>query len=73
MSITPSSPTILMSIFVDCYYKRKNLYKKLDSTEEAIEHNLVRTGYENVRAPRIYLESSKTSCFQWLLNLAAWP
>lgn len=48
----------------------ENTEKILDSTEEAIEQSLASTGHANVRASKIYSESSKTSCFQWLLILA---
>lgn len=48
----------------------ENTEKILDSTEEAIEQSLASTGHATVRASKIYSESSKTSCFQWLLILA---
>ncbi|CAN8268059.1 unnamed protein product [Cochlearia groenlandica] len=48
----------------------QNSEKILDSTEEAIEQSLASTGHANVRASKIYSESSKTSCFQWLVFLA---
>ncbi|XP_024013679.1 uncharacterized protein LOC18021594 isoform X2 [Eutrema salsugineum] len=48
----------------------QNTEKILDSTEEAIEQSLASTGHANVRATKIYSESSKTSCFQWLLMFA---
>ncbi|ANM58450.1 Membrane fusion protein Use1 [Arabidopsis thaliana] len=48
----------------------QNTEKILDSTEEAIEQSLASTGHATVRATKIYSESSKTSCFQWLLILA---
>ncbi|KAL5986998.1 hypothetical protein ACLOJK_015333 [Asimina triloba] len=41
--------------------------KILDSTERAVEHSLASTGHANVRAMTIYSESSKTTCFTWLL------
>ncbi|KAM4108497.1 hypothetical protein ACB094_03G049300 [Castanea mollissima] len=44
--------------------------KILDSTEEAVEHSLASTGRANVRAMKIYSESSKTSCFTWLAIFA---
>ncbi|KAF3945165.1 hypothetical protein CMV_028427, partial [Castanea mollissima] len=44
--------------------------KILDSTEEAVEHSLASTGRANVRAMKIYSESSKTSCFTWLAMFA---
>uniref|UniRef100_A0A1J3FL15 Vesicle transport protein USE1 n=1 Tax=Noccaea caerulescens TaxID=107243 RepID=A0A1J3FL15_NOCCA len=47
----------------------QNTDKLLDSTEEAIEQSLAGTGHANVRASKIYSQSSKTSCFQWLLIL----
>ena len=42
----------------------------LDSTEQAVEHSLASTGRANVRAMKIYSESSKTSCFTWLAIFA---
>ncbi|KAE8677225.1 hypothetical protein F3Y22_tig00111542pilonHSYRG00173 [Hibiscus syriacus] len=48
----------------------ENTEKILDSTETAIEQSLATTGHTNVRAMKIYSETSKTSCFQWLLILA---
>ncbi|RYR79189.1 hypothetical protein Ahy_A01g004030 isoform B [Arachis hypogaea] len=45
----------------------QNTEKILDSTEKAIEHSLASTGRANVRATAIFSESSKTSCFTWLL------
>jgi hypothetical protein len=39
----------------------------LDSTEKAVEHSLAGTGRANVRAMKIYSESSRTTCFQWLV------
>ncbi|KAJ7955866.1 Vesicle transport protein USE1 [Quillaja saponaria] len=45
----------------------QNTEKILDSTERAVEHSLASTGRANVRAMKIYSESSKTSCFTWLL------
>nr|XP_043621996.1 uncharacterized protein LOC122593634 [Erigeron canadensis] len=47
----------------------KNTEKILDSTEEAIEHSLASTGRANTQAMSIYSESSKTSCFTWLVML----
>ncbi|XP_050274583.1 uncharacterized protein LOC126717191 [Quercus robur] len=44
--------------------------KILDSTEQAVEHSLASTGRANVRAMKIYSESSKTSCFTWLAIFA---
>ncbi|KAL0005790.1 hypothetical protein SO802_013351 [Lithocarpus litseifolius] len=44
--------------------------KILDSTEQAVEHSLASTGRANVRAMKIYSESSKTSCFTWLVIFA---
>ncbi|KAK7827360.1 uncharacterized protein LOC112037200 isoform X1 [Quercus suber] len=44
--------------------------KILDSTEQAVEHSLASTGHANVRATKIYSESSKTSCFTWLAIFA---
>ncbi|XP_015881118.3 uncharacterized protein LOC107417075 [Ziziphus jujuba] len=40
--------------------------KILDSTEEAVEHSLARTGHANSRATEIYSKTSKTTCFTWL-------
>ncbi|CAH8254152.1 unnamed protein product [Arabidopsis lyrata] len=48
----------------------QNTEKILDSTEEAIEQSLASTGHATVRATKIYSESSKTICFQWLLIFA---
>ncbi|XP_010534531.1 PREDICTED: uncharacterized protein LOC104810051 [Tarenaya hassleriana] len=48
----------------------QNTEKILDSTEEAIEQSLASTGHANVRASKIYSETSKTTCFQWLLIFA---
>ncbi|XWS62239.1 hypothetical protein CRYUN_Cryun07bG0193200 [Craigia yunnanensis] len=45
----------------------ENTEKILDSTEKAVEHSLASTGHANVRAMKIYSETSKTTCFQWLL------
>ncbi|XVF47203.1 hypothetical protein PTKIN_Ptkin03bG0090200 [Pterospermum kingtungense] len=45
----------------------ENTEKLLDSTERAIEHSLASTEHANVRAMKIYSETSKTRCFQWLL------
>uniref|UniRef100_A0A7C9D622 Vesicle transport protein USE1 n=1 Tax=Opuntia streptacantha TaxID=393608 RepID=A0A7C9D622_OPUST len=45
----------------------KNTEKILDSTEKAVEHSLASTGHANVRAVQVFSESSKTSCFTWLL------
>ncbi|XP_020693619.1 uncharacterized protein LOC110107647 isoform X2 [Dendrobium catenatum] len=39
----------------------------LDSTERAVEQSLASTGRANVRAVQVYSESSKTSCFTWLI------
>ncbi|KAL9422529.1 hypothetical protein AB3S75_034743 [Citrus x aurantiifolia] len=47
----------------------QNTEKVLDSTEKAIEQSLASTGHTNVRAMKIYSESSKTTCFTWLLML----
>ncbi|XP_019099723.1 PREDICTED: uncharacterized protein LOC104784090, partial [Camelina sativa] len=44
--------------------------KILDSTEEAIEQSLASTGHTTTRATKVYSQSSKTSCFQWLLIFA---
>ncbi|KAK8936632.1 hypothetical protein KSP39_PZI012413 [Platanthera zijinensis] len=41
--------------------------KILDSTEKAVEQSLASTGHANTRAVKIYSESSKTSCFTWLI------
>ncbi|XP_010448326.1 PREDICTED: uncharacterized protein LOC104730799 [Camelina sativa] len=48
----------------------QNTEKILDSTEEAIEQSLASTGHATIRATKIYSQSSKTSCFQWLLIFA---
>ncbi|KAK4849515.1 hypothetical protein QYF36_025675 [Acer negundo] len=45
----------------------QNTEKILDSTEKAIEQSLASTGHANVRAIKIYSESSKTTCLTWLL------
>lgn len=45
----------------------KNTEKLLDSTEKAVEHSLASTGHANTRAVEVYSQSSKTSCFTWLL------
>ncbi|XP_021852388.1 uncharacterized protein [Spinacia oleracea] len=45
----------------------KNAGKVLDSTETAVEHSLASTSHANVRAMHIFSQSSKTSCFTWLL------
>ncbi|KAK8962976.1 hypothetical protein KSP40_PGU013457 [Platanthera guangdongensis] len=39
----------------------------LDSTGKAVEQSLASTGHANTRAVKIYSESSKTSCFTWLI------
>ena len=39
----------------------------LDLTERAVEHSLASTGHADVRAMKIYFETSKTTCFQWVL------
>lgn len=39
----------------------------LDSTERAVEQSLASTGRANIRAEQIYSESSKTTCFTWLI------
>lgn len=39
----------------------------LDSTEKAVEHSLASTNHANVRATNVFSQSSKTSCFTWLL------
>ncbi|KAL1218578.1 hypothetical protein V5N11_012572 [Cardamine amara subsp. amara] len=48
----------------------QNTENILDSTEEAIEQSLASTGHATTRATKIYSQSSKTSCFQWLLIFA---
>ncbi|KAJ4705293.1 Vesicle transport USE1 [Melia azedarach] len=48
----------------------QNTEKVLDSTEKAIEQSLASTGHANVRAMKVYSESSKTTCFTWLLMFA---
>ncbi|XWS49326.1 hypothetical protein CRYUN_Cryun13aG0154200 [Craigia yunnanensis] len=45
----------------------ENTEKILDSTEKAVEHSLASTGHANVRAMKICSETSKTTCFRWLL------
>ncbi|XP_038985830.1 uncharacterized protein LOC103717472 isoform X2 [Phoenix dactylifera] len=45
----------------------QNTEKILDSTERAVEHSLASTGRANVRAMEVYSESSKTTCFTWLV------
>lgn len=47
----------------------KNTEKILDSTEQAVEHSLASTGRANTQAVAIYSETSKTSCFTWLVML----
>lgn len=47
----------------------KNTEKILDSTEEAVEQSLASTGRANTQAMAIYSETSKTSCFTWLVML----
>ncbi|KAF5810591.1 putative vesicle transport protein, Use1 [Helianthus annuus] len=47
----------------------KNTDKILDSTEEAVERSLASTGRANTQAMDIYSQSSKTSCFTWLVML----
>ncbi|KAI7730130.1 hypothetical protein M8C21_001418 [Ambrosia artemisiifolia] len=47
----------------------KNTEKILDSTEEAVERSLASTGRANTQAMDIYSQSSKTSCFTWLVML----
>ncbi|KAK4602453.1 hypothetical protein RGQ29_011485 [Quercus rubra] len=48
----------------------QNTEKILDSTEQAVEHSLASTGRANVRAMKIYSQSSKTTCFTWLVIFA---
>ncbi|KAM3712718.1 hypothetical protein ACJW31_01G201200 [Castanea mollissima] len=48
----------------------QNTEKILDSTEQAVEHSLASTGRANVRAMKLYSESSKTTCFTWLAIFA---
>ncbi|KAL0015081.1 hypothetical protein SO802_002150 [Lithocarpus litseifolius] len=48
----------------------QNTEKILDSTEQAVEHSLASTGRANVRAMKIYSESSRTTCFTWLAIFA---
>ncbi|KAE8056733.1 hypothetical protein FH972_013477 [Carpinus fangiana] len=45
----------------------QNTEKILDSTEKAVEQSLASTGHANVRATKIFSESSRTTCFQWLV------
>ncbi|KAL8192101.1 hypothetical protein R6Q57_028222 [Mikania cordata] len=47
----------------------KNTEKILDSTEEAVERSLASTGRANTQAMAIYSDTSKTSCFTWLVML----
>lgn len=44
--------------------------KILGSTEKAVEESLARTGRANARAAEVYSESSKTTCFTWLIIFA---
>ncbi|WOL03733.1 hypothetical protein Cni_G12453 [Canna indica] len=44
--------------------------KILDSTERAVEHSLASTGHASKRAMEVYSETSKTTCFTWLLLFA---
>ncbi|XP_041019221.1 uncharacterized protein LOC121261108 [Juglans microcarpa x Juglans regia] len=48
----------------------QNTEKVLDSTEKAVEHSLASTGRANTRAMKIYSETSKTTCFTWLVMFA---
>lgn len=41
----------------------------LDSTERAVEQSLASTSRANIRAVQVYSESSKTTCFTWLILL----
>uniref|UniRef100_A0A7N0T0C3 Membrane fusion protein Use1 n=2 Tax=Kalanchoe fedtschenkoi TaxID=63787 RepID=A0A7N0T0C3_KALFE len=45
----------------------KNTEKILDSTEKAVEQSLASTNRAGARAMAIYSETSKTTCFTWLL------
>ncbi|CAM8993171.1 unnamed protein product [Rhodiola kirilowii] len=45
----------------------KNTEKILDSTEKAVEQSLASTTRVAARAMAIYSETSKTTCFTWLL------
>ncbi|KAL3734112.1 hypothetical protein ACJRO7_023458 [Eucalyptus globulus] len=45
----------------------QNTEKILDSMEKVVEHRLASTNQVNVWAMEIYSESSKTTCFTWLL------
>ncbi|KAI4383300.1 hypothetical protein MLD38_009156 [Melastoma candidum] len=45
----------------------QNTERILDSTERAVEQSLASTNRVNVRATEIYSESSKTTCFTWLI------
>ncbi|CAA7047363.1 unnamed protein product [Microthlaspi erraticum] len=45
--------------------------KILDSIDRAIEQSLASTGHANVRASKIYSESSKTSRVEWILSLVS--
>lgn len=47
----------------------KNTEKIVDSTEQAVEQSLASTGRANTQAMTIYSETSKTSCFTWLVML----
>ncbi|XP_021758521.1 uncharacterized protein LOC110723473 [Chenopodium quinoa] len=47
----------------------QNAEKILDSTEKAVEHSLASTSHANVRAMSVFSQSSKTSCFTWLIML----
>lgn len=48
----------------------ENTEKILDSTEKAVEQSLASTGHANVRASRVFSQSSKTTCFTWLAIFA---
>ncbi|XP_071698663.1 uncharacterized protein [Rutidosis leptorrhynchoides] len=45
----------------------KNTEKILDSTEQAVEHSLASTGRANTQAMAVFSDTSKTSCFTWLV------
>ncbi|KAI3782993.1 hypothetical protein L2E82_13054 [Cichorium intybus] len=47
----------------------KNTEKILDSTEQAVEHSLASTGRANTQAMAVYSETSRTSCFTYLVLL----
>ncbi|XP_065626820.1 uncharacterized protein LOC112033518 [Quercus suber] len=61
---------VLLEEIADILMNENNGRLILDSTEQAVEHSLASTGRANVRAMKIYSESSKTTCFTWLAIFA---